>query len=171
MSPTDGSVFDISVDSIVIEINAEDVDGNVNELVVFINEDSINLVTTLPYEYTWHLEDAGDYQIKARATDDKGAIVVSEPVIVTIVPSTSTSDPDHNLISIFPNPVTDIAWIESVKPMDDLWMTNTAGQKIELIKVYRDGQTGIDLSKLTSGAYFISYLFEGSIHHMKVIKL
>lgn len=171
ISPSDGAVFDITKDSIVIEINAEDVDGIVSELVVYINEDSIGLVTSLPYGYIWHLEDAGDYQIKVRATDDKGAIVFSEPVIVTILPTTSVSDPANQFVSIFPNPVTDIAWIEAVEPIDEFWMTNSAGQKLELIKTHHEGQLGIDLSGVALGTYYINYHFEERAYSIKVIKL
>lgn len=73
---------------------------------------------------------------------------------------------EKSKIQVHPNPVKDILNIISDKKIDAVSVYNSTGQ---LVKEISGSQT-IDLSKLSSGIYFVKTLVEGKIKVSKIIK-
>ena len=59
---------------VIISVDADDADGIVTGVSFFINDSSIGVSNSLPYNYEWNtlVEETGSHTIKATATDDSG---------------------------------------------------------------------------------------------------
>ncbi len=55
----------------------------------------IGTATTAPYTATWANAPAGYYRLTAQATDSSGATATSPPILINVVPSTSTAPQLH----------------------------------------------------------------------------
>ncbi|MCB0596854.1 MAG: metallophosphoesterase [Lewinellaceae bacterium] len=75
-SPADGAFFN-SIQPITLRAQASDTDGNIEEVVFFINGDSVGVDLSAPYALTWTPPAEGSYSVKARARDNDGNLVAS----------------------------------------------------------------------------------------------
>ncbi|MBI2947236.1 MAG: hypothetical protein HYY23_06290, partial [Verrucomicrobia bacterium] len=67
-----------------VTVDAFDRDGSVSKVEFFVGSTLLGSATSSPYTIPWSNEAAGAYSLTARATDDKGAVAVSEPANVLI---------------------------------------------------------------------------------------
>ncbi|MPT31660.1 MAG: T9SS type A sorting domain-containing protein [Chryseobacterium sp.] len=76
------------------------------------------------------------------------------------------SDISSGSLRYYPNPVTDILWVTSDKKVQQISVYNSAGQLLQEIS----NSNVIDLSRLSSGVYFVKASVEGKTETAKVIK-
>ncbi|MEO6130373.1 MAG: agmatine deiminase family protein [Saprospiraceae bacterium] len=169
--PADQSSYSIDLSHLSIQANANDADGLVSEVVVYINGDSITSLPAAPYSYDWFFPAEGDYQIIVKAIDNDGASVSSIPVNVTIGITTSIGNVDKNNIRLFPNPVRDILWIErDTKSIQSVVIINLMGQSVSIPQINIGDKSGYDFSRQPPGIYFVREMMDGSVLSTKVIK-
>jgi|GEM_PF-6162495 len=85
ISPLNGAFYP-SVNSIVLTVNAKDVDGIVT-LVEFYNHGvKFGEDATIPYEFTGTNVEPGNYKLTAKAKDNFGLITISDTVNITVNP-------------------------------------------------------------------------------------
>jgi agmatine/peptidylarginine deiminase len=168
--PEDQAIFSIDQTNLTIEINAQDVDGLVDKVVLFINGDSTIILNTLPFEFEWTFPGEGSFEIQARAADEEGATSWSEPVHITIEGTTGTHNMNNHQVKLFPNPVKDILWINHAEDIENVIITDLFGQTLHLIRVSEGSTSGYDFSHLPAGIYFLKYLKEKTWHSESVIK-
>ncbi|KAF2330617.1 Ig-like domain-containing protein [Flavobacterium daemonense] len=84
--------------TITIASDANDTDGSVAKVEFFNGETKLGEATTAPYSFDWTNVASGSYVLTAKATDDKGAIVTSEVVNVTVnaLPTVAITSPSAN---------------------------------------------------------------------------
>ena len=82
-SPTNPTTYGTS-ESVTIEVDAADLDGNITKVEFFQGFTKLGEVTEAPYQFTWESIPSGSFSLTARATDDKGAIAISEPVVIEV---------------------------------------------------------------------------------------
>ena len=82
-SPASGDSFNVG-STITIEASANDSDGNVTKVGFYSGSTLLGEDTSAPYTYTWNATEAGNYNLSAKATDDKNATGTSATVSVTI---------------------------------------------------------------------------------------
>ncbi len=70
--------------TVLLNAAAGDADGSVMKVEFFSGDTLLASVSAPPYVYNWMNVTAGAYTITAKATDDRGAVTVSEPVTVTV---------------------------------------------------------------------------------------
>jgi len=170
--PPDGSVFNIDAGKLDIEINANDEDGSITQLMLNINADSFLITDSLPSDFVWVFESAGDYQIKASAIDDKGAETVSEVVSVTVEETTAVDPIDKAQLEVYPNPVRDVLWIKQVADaMTDISVTDLYGRFVPLAYRSQGVSASVDFSPAPAGVYFVKVAKDGKTEVLKVIKL
>lgn len=170
--PEDGAVFTTEEGVIGIGIEAFDTDGEIMEITVYVDGDSIASLDTLPYTYDWLIPGEGDYEIWVRATDNDGGLSFSDVVNVTIETTTGTKDSDAQALELFPNPVTDILWIKNnTIDINNVTVTNLFGQQVLLSTLQEGNAYGYDFSQLPSGIYFIQASVNGVPRSERVIKL
>ncbi|AZA83955.1 propanediol utilization protein [Chryseobacterium lactis] len=89
------------------------------------------------------------------------------PVLVQDALSTREVAKDNSSIQIYPNPATDVLYINKVSPKAQFTITNMTGQ------VVMNGQitdNKVSVSKLTTGAYIISIEDKGTTSNLKFVK-
>jgi uncharacterized repeat protein (TIGR01451 family) len=82
--PTNGSVF-IAAANIPVLVQAEDPDGVVTNLDLFAGSNRLFSAMSAPYAFSWTNVLAGEYTLRARATDNLGATGDSAPVTITVL--------------------------------------------------------------------------------------
>jgi hypothetical protein len=82
-SPADGAIFGFKP-TISITATATDGDGTVTRVQFFHGTTLLGQDTTVPYSYTWKNVPSGTHTLRARATDNAGAIATSAPVRITV---------------------------------------------------------------------------------------
>ncbi|MBK9984971.1 MAG: agmatine deiminase family protein [Saprospiraceae bacterium] len=169
--PPDQSVFSIDLANVTLQLDAEDADGTVQHLVVYINSDSIATINTLPYTYDWQFPNEGEYEIRVKATDNDGAETWSTPVHISVEGTTGFGNVVNANVRFFPNPVEDVLWIRN----DDhevakLFVTDLIGQSLSIPKVFQEEQYGLDFSLVAPGIYLIKSIVDGHFTCNQVVK-
>ncbi|TQD48927.1 chitinase [Lysobacter aestuarii] len=88
-APTAGSSHPAG-SNITVSANASDSDGAIASVQFFRGTTSLGTDSSAPYSVTWSNAAAGNYSLKAVATDDDGATTTSSAITVTV---TSTNPP------------------------------------------------------------------------------
>ena len=169
--PLDGAVFDVSDVSVNIEFEAEDIDGEIAEAVVFVNSDSITTIDTLPYNYEWFFPGEGSFELSVRVKDDKGAEVMSEVVNVNVEGATANDEVGESLVNIFPNPVVDFLWIINRGDIEGLYITDLFGRKLNLPVMSEDSMIMYDFSGVPAGIYFMTSVIDDEHNSLRIVKL
>ncbi|MEO6102866.1 MAG: glycosyl hydrolase family 18 protein [Pseudoxanthomonas sp.] len=82
-APANGATFNAGA-SITVSANAADANGTVTQVQFFRGTTSLGTDTTSPYSVTWSNAPAGNYAIKAVATDNAGATGTSATANITV---------------------------------------------------------------------------------------
>ncbi|MES2535082.1 MAG: Ig-like domain-containing protein [Pseudomonadota bacterium] len=102
--------------TVLLNAAAGDADGSVIRVEFFSGDTLLASVSAPPYVYNWMNVTAGTYTITAKATDDRGAVTVSEPVTVTVtaIPAAAQVyyiDSDHlNTPRVITDATNNIVW-------------------------------------------------------------
>jgi PelA/Pel-15E family pectate lyase len=102
-APANNSTF-LPGATISIRANAADADGTVSRVEFFNGSDKLGEDATAPYEYNWANPPSGIHLLRARATDNRGAIGESSTVMVTVgAPISGASEFIEDLVSFDPD--------------------------------------------------------------------
>jgi hypothetical protein len=84
-SPAGGAVFPW-MGTVTINATATDGDGTVSKVEFFRNDGALKLGedTSAPYSYAWRRAPSGTHTLRARATDNAGAVTTSAPVTIRV---------------------------------------------------------------------------------------
>ncbi|SFH06693.1 Por secretion system C-terminal sorting domain-containing protein [Pontibacter chinhatensis] len=82
-SPDTGATFTAPA-TITITADASDIDGSITKVEFYQGETKLGERLTSPYTYTWSDVGTGSYNLTAKATDNKGAVAVSNMVNITV---------------------------------------------------------------------------------------
>lgn len=74
---------------------------------------------------------------------------------VTVTAGTGISEISQSDLSIYPNPASNVLYINSIKNIDMIQISNILGENISTIKV-NNSNTSIDISNLSDGMYFLT---------------
>lgn len=106
LSPATGSV--ISSSNVLVSVAASDAGGAVAQVQLLANDVVIGQWTSSSTNFNWMGVSSGTYQLRARATDNLGAIGVSSNVTLTVVappPEVTIVSPANGAIVLAGNPV------------------------------------------------------------------
>jgi len=81
-SPVGTEVLNVG-DNLTVAAQADDIDGVVTQVEFFVNNQSVAIDTSAPYEYQWTAS-PGTYSFKAQATDDTNLATMSQEVALVI---------------------------------------------------------------------------------------
>ena len=87
-SPANESKY-VAPATVTLRANASDSDGSVRQVEFFAGDRSLGVDASSPYSVTWTNVPSGEYTVTARATDDAGVDVVSEPIRIFVSAATS----------------------------------------------------------------------------------
>ncbi len=88
--PSANSQF-IQGDNISITANAADTDGTIAKVEFYNGNNLLGTDTAAPYSFAWSNVSVGNFSLTAKATDDKGAVTVSDPVVINVVEKENVS--------------------------------------------------------------------------------
>ncbi|PRY90887.1 Ig-like domain-containing protein, partial [Mongoliibacter ruber] len=83
-SPANGSEYAIG-ESVTITADATDADGSITKVDFYVNGSLIGTSSDAPFTANWNATEAGNFELTAVATDDRGGETTSAAVIVTVV--------------------------------------------------------------------------------------
>jgi len=89
-APIDGSCYPEGHE-ITLSANASDLDGTIQKVDFYQNDVFIGSDDTAPYSIQW-TSSTGDYTITAKATDNGGAVSVSQPSVISFLQVLSCSE-------------------------------------------------------------------------------
>jgi PKD repeat protein len=114
-NPTSGSMFN-APGSITIYANAADSDGTVSKVDFYQGSTLIGTVTAAPWAMIWANVSAGNYNLTAKATDNRGVTTTSSAVnvIVNSPPTISITSPANN--STFAQPASAVISVSVSDP-------------------------------------------------------
>ena len=110
---------------------------------------------------------AGDVQVRIKAVEDNN--FKSNELLSDAPFGTTNIDNIENIISIYPNPVSNSLTINT-KNIVSIQIINITGKTINSINTTNNSTT-IDLSSLAKGTYFVKILTKNSCYTKKIIKL
>ncbi len=84
LTPTNGQVFNAG-QNISIVASANDSDGSVTNVEIFVGTNTLAEISAPPYETTLTNPPAGMYELRARATDNLGLAGTSAPVNISVI--------------------------------------------------------------------------------------
>ncbi len=88
-NPSNGNIF-INLNSIALNVDAFDNNGNIAQIEYFVNGVSIGIDVVTPYSFSWTPPSYGSYLLKATATDNEGNSS-SKEISITIDNNPTTS--------------------------------------------------------------------------------
>lgn len=165
--PLNGALFDILDASTQIAIGAEDIDGSIDKIQLFINGDSITTLTGAPFEFEWHFPAEGEYEIVATAVDDDGLSNTSVPVNINVQSLTATDHVDDKEIFIYPNPASEWVFLETHVKIGKVIVYDILGKMYVLSRIH---DNTYDVSVLTAGVYVLKINVNDHWHTSVMLK-
>ncbi len=86
-SPANGAEY-AEFDNISITANASDPDGYITQVEFYNGNNLLGVDNASPYQYDWQNLSEGNYTLTAKATDNRGAVVTSSPIYITVTGNT-----------------------------------------------------------------------------------
>lgn len=134
-APANGATFTAGT-SITVSANAADADGTVAQVQFFRGSTSLGTDTSSPYSVTWTSAAAGNYAIKAVATDNAGATTNSATASITV---NTVTTPDTTAPSVPAGLAATSVTSSSVNLSWNASTDNAGGSGIAGYDVYRNG--------------------------------
>jgi RHS repeat-associated protein len=109
-NPAPGTVFPTN-GTINLNAAAADSDGTISKVDFYADWGLLGTVTAAPYNFTWNNAPAGSYNLSAQVTDNRGAVITSAIVPVTVgsnTPLTATITSPNNGASFTSSSMIDI---------------------------------------------------------------
>jgi pectate lyase len=91
-TPANNQQYSSAPATVAISVNASDIDGSIAKVEIYNGSNWLTTLTSTPYSYNWPSVGAGNYTLKAIATDNKGASTTTT-IHVNISSGTSTGQP------------------------------------------------------------------------------
>ncbi len=94
-SPADASIIAVPSSPLTVEVNANDADGRIERVEIYVDGVLYITDTTFPYTAGWQPTAVGQYRLSALAYDDKNNVVASpvSTITVTAPPTVSITSP------------------------------------------------------------------------------
>ena len=134
-APANGATFNAGA-TITVSANAADTDGTVTQVQFFRGATALGTDTTSPYSVTWTNAAAGNYAIKAVATDSAGATGASTTANITV---NTVTTPDTTAPSVPAGLAATSVTASSVNLSWSASTDNAGGSGIAGYDVYRNG--------------------------------
>ncbi len=108
-APANGATF-IAPANVSLTASAADSDGTISKVEFYNGAALLGTVTVAPYTFAWNAVAAGSYTLSAKAYDNRGAIVTSSAVAITVSgnlpPVVGLTAPANNTVLPAPGNVT-----------------------------------------------------------------
>jgi len=132
---------------------------------------------TPPYSYNWgdtifdknRIELKGDSTYVVEVTDTNGCKKIAK---IYVGSTLELGILEEQMIKIYPNPVIDVVYVESIAEIEDLTISDLTGKLIEKYSFdyHLNGKLTLNLEQLEQGIYFLNLKYLGAIKQVKFLK-
>ncbi|MCX6878188.1 MAG: S8 family serine peptidase [Verrucomicrobia bacterium] len=144
-----------SGDTLPIEVAAEDLDGAIAKVEVYLNGNLLHTFLSEPYIFDWPVPRPGAYEIRARAIDDHGNMGVSLPRSVSV----KSAPPTVSWDGLVPN-----RWYAGVVPLLATVVDGDTGDTATVTFEFSlnstdgfDGEWGLCAAPVSASPYAVSW--------------
>jgi hypothetical protein len=138
----------------------------------FVNNDTISDLDNLPIASTLatSLSPVGEYEITLSGGSDNNYNLLLFSGILTITTSTFSNNIEIPLVSVYPNPFTDILTIGAINESNGKYiLISILGNIIEQ-GIIKCDKTNLELSHLKAGTYILQVTINGETQKIAVVK-
>ncbi|MCX2739650.1 Ig-like domain-containing protein [Pontibacter anaerobius] len=183
VTPVEGQEFTANQKPIRITATAFDSDGTVSKVEFYSGDVKLGEDLKAPYSYHWKRAAVGNYVITAHATDNMGAVTVSEPVSIKVVaPGIKKNQIASSKIlatempagvEVYPNPITTDNYVKIALPAHfrvvSLIIYELGTGKRLSERNYKDASSlQVEVSALPRGLYGLTIKAEGQVWTKKL---
>lgn len=141
-APINNTTFETGK-NIEIKVNASDRDGTIVKVEFFNGQKKLGEDTSKPYSYTISSAQSGDYNLTAKATDNKGLSTISKVVKVTVIDEGQNTAPEVSIIA----PNSGDSFTEGSTMVIEAKASDVDGS-IEKVEFFRDDKKLGEVAKL-----------------------
>lgn len=162
ISPSLGNAFHDELRSnfleIPLEVNAYDIDGNVERVEFWIDDEKISTVSDPPYQDSWFPTESGNHILKSLVVDNEGREIWSRanPIQINFTDAAMHSLGNINF-NYYPNPARErfnLFFYNYHSEAILIQLFNSVGVLVEERLTFEATNT-FDVSRLTAGIYFL----------------
>lgn len=171
ISPT--SSEDFIVGSIVnIEANAQDSDGSIQKVELYINDQLIDEDTQYPYTFDWSADFEGEFEILVVGIDNEGTASNSEIITISAFePVAGLSHMNYSAMLLYPNPANNKVNIHCTAQNQELSTVLLYDMNGKLIKYFGEfnflkgvNSYQFDLENIEVGTYILQISGKGGVY-------
>lgn len=145
--------------TIPIKVDAYDVDGEVQAVEIWANDELVEVITEAPYEIEWNTNEIGDKILRALVRDNNGKTIWSRTNQVSVGISTSLHNNINDVsFSILPNPIVadyfEINFKENIGDKKKVLMYDIKGELIQEWEI-NSLQNKLKINDIPNGIYLI----------------
>src|SRR5690606_35321892 len=158
--------------SVTIEANANDPDGTIAKIDFYSGTTLLGTDASAPYSFTWNNIPAGDHPITAVATDNSGAMKVSDAVTISVnvISSLIPVGGYKAFTKVYPNPSNNVFTVNCDQDVTSIYVLNQYSEKVEELNNIQSGKLEIG-SALPGGIYMLIVEYTSQKREMaKIIK-
>lgn len=171
-SPTQGQVFQLG-DTIDLGANATDPDGNLEKVNFKINGEFYKTDGQRPFENTFTPQEAGTYEIAARAFDKDG-LSIEKSITITVEATLSNEsfleNDQFEELSVYPSPTSRVLNVTGFEGIDSKVSIIDATGKVLIRKTVNVGNSQIFVSRLPKGLYFMRIQNNSAMRTISFVK-
>lgn len=177
--PAGGTSYLDELPVLQLQADAYDVDGIVDSVNFFLNDLPIGTSSNYDFTLNYQIPAFGNYTLRAKATDNDGAIAWSKAIEIMVDQSTKLREivsPSYQF-TVFPIPAKQVlqTQVQGDTPTTfEIQITDVFGKQIQLFKwdyYSKKEPFQVDVSTLTDGTYLLSlYWQDGYYHHTFVVQ-
>ena len=122
------------------------------------NQDAVNAFDGMTTQFYFGNPTTSDFTFEYQEVMSGRNLVITNPAGNKIFYSNlilGTSENTRQNVSVYPNPATDVLFIDNLKPNSSLELTDNSGKVVKLISNNNAAQTEIKIKNLASGIYYL----------------
>ncbi len=144
-SPANEAGFTASA-NVTVTVNASDSDGTISKVEFFDGPTKLGESTTSPFSFSWNSVAVGNYNLTAKATDNRGGTTTSNPVYVLVNGASQTG---ANSVSYAYDDLGRLVAVTSPTGEAATYSYDSVGN---LLSITRTGSTQVSIANATPGS-------------------
>jgi hypothetical protein len=155
----------------LIEVDAQDATDKILKVIFYADNQVIGESVTFPYQFIWKNIPVGTHQLRATATDEKGAIGSSSTVTFICEAVLGNEELPLNSVLIFPNPSSQDFTLKVTKLITEVDIYNNSAKLIHSLQPHINDEIRFG-AQFSSGLYFVLIKYaNGKSEILKIHKI
>ncbi len=160
--------------TITIKANASSTTSTgIKQVEFFVNNTSVGIDTSTPYQINWPIPSVGNYHLTAKATGNNNNVADSQEILLFCGDlTTSLNDDTDNTIAIFPTIVTDYLHVRlgNSDNISTIRILDLNGRILSPSQEYQGDNLQINMENYSPGLYVAQIRNKNGVKTFKIIK-